>query len=364
MPSAPAPIPVAIIGPTGYTGLELIELLGAHPVMRITYLASARTPAPRIDVEFPRLMGRLGAASPECEPIEHGAIADRARLAFLCLPHEAAMEHTPALLVRGVKVVDLSAAYRIKDAATYAAAYGHPHTDPAGLAKAVYGLTEWAREQVRRADLVANPGCYPTAAALALIPLLRDGLIIPDSIVISAASGVSGAGRQPKANLHFPEANENFSAYGIGTHRHQPEIVQSLRLFGLSGPPAPARGTARHAAAPPLTRDPLFVPHLLPIERGILETIYAEPAAPTVDTAAVMGALRHAYDGERFVIVRDDAPTLRDAQRTNTVHINARVVGGRVIVVAAEDNLVKGASGQAIQNANLMLGLDEGAGLV
>jgi N-acetyl-gamma-glutamyl-phosphate reductase len=348
----PQTIPIAILGPTGYTGLELIELLSRHPVLRTTYLGSARTPAPRIDHEFPRLAGRIDARAAECRPIDHDAIAASCRLAFLCLPHEAAMEHTPPLLSRGVKVVDLSAAYRIKHIPTYERAYGHHHTDPENLAHAVYGLAELAREEVRTADLVANPGCYPTAAALALVPLLRAGLIARNSIIINAASGVSGAGRTPKPNLHFPEANENYSAYGIGSHRHQPEIAQSLNTFG---PPLSA------APTPP---EPHFVPHHLPIERGILETIYATTTSPAVTTDEVMAALRTAYEGEPFVIVRNDAPALRDAQRTNMVHLNARVIDGRVIIVAAEDNLVKGASGQAIQNANLMLGLDETAGLL
>ncbi|MCC6320373.1 MAG: N-acetyl-gamma-glutamyl-phosphate reductase [Phycisphaerales bacterium] len=353
--------PVAILGPTGYTGLELIEIVARHPRMRVAYLGSARTPAPRIDAEFPRLAGRMGeGVSAECRAIDHDAIAAEGggcKLAFLCLPHEAAMEHAPPLLARGVKVVDLSAAYRIRDTAVYERAYGHHHTDPKNLEHAVYGLTEFAREQVRSASLVANPGCYPTVAALALVPLLRTGLIVPDSIVINAASGVSGAGRSPKQNLHYPEANENFSAYGIGVHRHQPEIAQSLRTFGT---------TALPAAVGAGSRDPLFVPHLLPLERGILETIYAEPAGAGIDTARVQDCLKQAYRGERFVVVREgaEAPTLRDVQRTNMVHLSARVVGGRVVVVGVEDNLVKGASGQAVQNANLMLGLDETEGLM
>lgn len=265
------------------------------------------------------------------------------------------MEHTPPLLARGVKVVDLSAAYRLRDAAVYEQAYGHPHTDAANLERAVYGLTEFARERVRGAELVANPGCYPTVAALALIPLLRAGLIAPESIIISAASGVSGAGRAAKPNLHFPEANENFSAYGIGVHRHQPEIGQSLRDFGF--------GAEGREARPTKTLSALFVPHLLPVERGILETIYAQPTSAGVDTARVQACLRERYDVERFVTVRDDAPTLRDVLRTNMVQLNARVVQRCVVVVGAEDNLVKGASGQAVQNANLMLGVAEAEGL-
>jgi N-acetyl-gamma-glutamyl-phosphate reductase len=350
-PATAAKVPVAILGPTGYTGLELIELIARHPRMRVAYLASARMPAPRIDAEFPRLASRMGeGVSPECEPIDHDAIAQRCRLAFLCLPHEAAMEHTPPLLARGMKVVDLSAAYRLRDPAVYERAYGHHHTDPGNLERAVYGLTEWARDRVRNATLVANPGCYPTVAAMALLPLLNAGLIQADSIVINSASGVSGAGRSPKQNLHYPEANENYSAYGIGVHRHQPEIAQSLAMW--------AGGRAA------LKREPLFVPHLLPLERGILETIYAEPAGAGIDTARVQACLRERYEVERFIVVRDEAPALRDVQRTNCVHLNARVVGGRVVVVGVEDNLVKGASGQAIQNANLMLGFDEADGLV
>lgn len=367
MPELSNRVPVAVIGPTGYTGLELLEILARHPSMRVEYLGSARTPAPRIDDEFPRLRGRLGeGVSPECEPIDHDAIARRCRLAFLCLPHEAAMEHTPGLLAKGVKVVDLSAAYRIRNAAVYEKAYGHHHTDPVNLPRAVYGLTELAREQVRGANLVANPGCYPTVAALALAPLLRAGLIRAEGIIVNAASGVSGAGRAPKQNLHYPEANENFSAYGIGVHRHQPEITQSLAEWGRS---KEERQMGKGSWFEPGVREALFVPHLLPLERGILETIYAEPVSAGVDTSAVQQSLKDAYSGERFVIVRDDAPTLRDVQRTNMVHLNARVLGGpkaghRVVIVGAEDNLVKGASGQAVQNANLMLGLDEAAGLL
>ncbi|MBC7835364.1 MAG: N-acetyl-gamma-glutamyl-phosphate reductase [Phycisphaerales bacterium] len=351
-------VPTAILGPTGYTGLELIEIIARHPGMHVAYLASARVPAPRIDHEFPRLRGRLSAAAAECRAIDHDAIAAACRLAFLCLPHEAAMEHTPPLLSRGVKVVDLSAAYRLRDAAVYERAYGHPHTDPANLERAVYGLTELARDRVRNAELVANPGCYPTAAALALVPLLRARLVRTDSIIVNAASGVSGAGRSPKQNLHYPEANENFSAYGIGVHRHQPEIAQSLTMWGV-GPAS--TGSERASPAAP---DPLFVPHLLPLERGILETIYAAPVNSETTTEQLRAALRAAYEREPFIVVRDEAPTLRDVQRTNCVHLNARVVGGHAVVVAAEDNLVKGASGQAVQNANLMLGLPETAGLL
>lgn len=369
-PPASSAIPVAILGPTGYTGLELIEILARHPGMRVAYLATAREKQPRIEAEFPRLTGRLGeGVDGQCRPIDADAIASAARLAFLCLPHEAAMRHTPELLARGVRVVDLSAAYRLKDAHEYARAYGHPHTDAGNLERAVYGLTEIARAHLPGAALVANPGCYPTAAALGLLPLLRAGLIDPRGIIVNAASGVSGAGREPKPHITLVEAGENYSAYGIGVHRHQPEINQTLHLHGglnavggaATGAPAPGVSGASTADG---TGGVLFVPHLLPIERGILATMYATLASRHADTARVQEALRHAYAGEPFVVVRDDAPSLRDVLRTNRVHVNARVVAGRVVVVSAIDNLIKGASGQAVQNANVMLGLPEGAGLL
>lgn len=350
--SAASKVPVAILGPTGYTGLELLELLTHHPRMRATYLASAREKQPRIDEEFPRLAGRLGPPIQDrdvahCRPIDHDAIARECSLAFMCLPHEAAMHHARPLLDRGVKVIDLSAAYRLKNAATYAEHYGHPHTDAPGLSEAVYGLPELHREKIRTARLVANPGCYPTAAGLALAALLKAKLIEPSGIIVNAASGASGAGREAKAHLTLVEAGDNYSAYGVGTHRHQPEINQTL---GLDGPGM---------------QGVLFVPHLLPIERGILETMYAVPAAGMqVTDDSLRAALQKAYGGEAFIRIRQQPPTLRDVQRTNMVHIFAKVAHGRVVVVAAIDNLVKGASGQAIQNANLMLGLPETCGLL
>lgn len=363
-------VPVAVLGPTGYTGLELIEILLRHPRMRVTYLGTARAVQPSIDAEFPRLGGRLhaaagGAIEPRCRPIDHDVIGREARLAFLCLPHEAAMQHAPALLARGVKVVDLSAAYRLRDARVYAAAYGHEHTDAAGLAEAVYGLTELARERVASARLVANPGCYPTAAGLTLAPLLAAGLIErgPGAIVINAASGASGAGREAKAHLTVVEAGDNFSCYAMGTHRHQPEIEQTLNTYGGE---RDAVGGGGGAGA-------LFLPHLLPVERGILETIVAVPGPGLRGVGAEEGtrrlaaALEDRYAAEPFVGVRAEPPTLRDVQHTNRCHIHARLIEKpvpRVVLVSAIDNLIKGASGQAVQNANLMLGLPEWMGLM
>jgi len=339
------PTRAAILGPTGYTGYYLIQLLLRHPHAQLTYLASHRDELPDMHKEFPSLLGRLDGVT--VGRIDPPAIKKVADVIFMCVPHVAAMKYAPMLLDAGLRVIDLSADYRLRDAKEYETVYQHPHDDMKNLAHAVYGLPEFFKEQIKGARLLANPGCYPTASALGIAPFLRHGLVSPRGIVVNAASGVSGAGRDPKPNLHFPEANENYSAYNVGVHRHQPEISQSLTQWGDGR----------------LPREPLFAPHLLPVERGILETIYAEPASDSVDTAAVGAALRAAYQHERFVCVRDDMPALRDVQRTNMVHVCARVIGGRGVVVAAEDDLVKGASGQAIQNANLMLGIEEAAGL-
>ncbi|CAN5682080.1 hypothetical protein BH11PLA1_BH11PLA1_20570 [soil metagenome] len=397
-------VPVAIVGPTGYTGLELMEMLAGHPRMRVAMLATARKLERPVSIveEFPRLAGRLGDGDGVMRMIDYEAIAAGARLAFLCMPHEAAMVHAPELLKRGVKVVDLSAAYRLKDAGVYERFYGHAHTDTANLKHAVYGLPELFREEIRGARLVANPGCYPTAAALALWPLVKAGLVRPETIVINAASGATGAGREAKAHLTLVEAGDNFSAYGIGVHRHQPEIEQTLQ-FGLEAGKKGGRVGV------------LFVPHLLPIARGILETIICDVRGEGVTTEMVQGCLREFYGksesagggnvlkngegnglefnmsrspaggtpaplvqaGRGLVVVRDEAPTLRDVQRTAMVHVNARVVGGdggeggggsggarRVVVVAAIDNLSKGASAQAVQNGNLMMGMGELDGIL
>ena len=332
------------------TGLELIEILLNHPVLRVGYLASARAEPVDIRSEFPRLRGRVADDISVCGPIDHDAIAERCRIVFLCLPHEAAMEHAPKFVSRGVRVVDLSAAYRIREKSVYESAYGHAHgRRRAGVGGVWPDGTQQRRRQTRGAG--CQPGCYPTAAAIALVPLIKEGLIDPSDIVVNAASGVSGAGRGA-GHLLLAEAGENYSAYGIGVHRHQPEITQTLNTLGGAG------GSA----------DVLFVPHLLPIERGILETIYVRPTDKSCGTEVLQAALRRAYEDEPFVVVRGDgAPAIRDVSRTNAVHVNARVIGSgrgaRAVIVAAIDNLVKGASGQAVQNANVMLGLDETAGL-
>ena len=337
-------IRAAIVGPTGYTALYLIRLLKHHPQVELTYLASHRERLPHIAEEFPQLLGECDL---HCQPIDAGAIADHADVAFVCLPHVAAMSHVPALLEAGLRVIDLSADYRLADASLYHRVYGEPHADPQNLAKAVYGLPEVNEEAIRDAALVANPGCYPTASALGIGPLLVRSLVKPTGIVVNAVSGVSGAGRAAKAHLHFPEMNESFLAYGIenGPHRHESEINQTLTAI---------RGAA--AAA-------LFVPHLAPLDAGILASIYMDPADESVGEDELYEAYEQAYADEPFVRVRLGPPNVKHVRDTNYCDVAVRLMGGKVIAFAAIDNMVKGASGQAIQNMNIMFGLDETAGL-
>jgi N-acetyl-gamma-glutamyl-phosphate reductase len=333
----------AIVGPTGYTGLHLIKLLARHPEAQVTYLASHRDQLPHIVEEFPELLGVCDLA---CRPIDPQVIAAEADVAFVCLPHVSAMQYVPQLLDAGLRVIDLSADYRLPDPQEYARAYQHEHTDPANLSHAVYGLPEINDQAIAGAKLVANPGCYPTAAILAIGPLLVRNLVEPTGIIINTASGASGAGRALRANLQFVQVNEGFVPYGVGTHRHQPEIRHVLAA--LRGGPV----------------DLLFVPHLLPVNVGILESIYMDPAGAKVDEDALFGEFEEAYADEPFVRVRMGLPNVRDVAGTNFCDLTVRLTGGKVVVFAAVDNLIKGASGQAIQNMNLMFGLDEAAGLL
>lgn len=340
-------IRAAIVGPTGYTGLWLIELLLRHPGAEVTYLASHREELPNIADEFPRLRGRCEM---RCRPIDPAAIAKEADVAFLGLPHKAAMEHVGPLLAAGVRVIDLSADYRLKDAALYERVYHAPHADMANLAHAVYGLPELFRDKVAGAELIANPGCYPTAAVLGITPLLQRSLVKSGGIIINAASGVTGAGRSAKAHLHYPELNESFYAYGCGDHRHQPEIEQTLGT--VKGEPVAV----------------LFVPHLLPIDRGILETIYLDAQDEDVTEEELFEAFTDAYAEEPFVRVVRGLPNVKDVRDTNFCDLTVRLVeaegGGKVVVFSAIDNMIKGASGQAVQNMNILFGQDETAGLI
>lgn len=322
----------AILGASGYTGRELARLLAAHPTLRLAGSFSAREgdvpDAPELPVDLP------------IEPLDWRRIGACDGV-FLCTPHAASAELAKKVLELGVKVVDLSADFRLPDASLYAKVYEHRHPAPELLAEAPYGLVEHARESVKRARLVANPGCYPTATILPLKPLVEAGLVdLARTVVVDAKSGVSGAGKNPSARTHFGASHENFLAYGVGGHRHAPEI----RL---------------HAGVVEL----VFVPHLLPVFRGILATIYVHPAAGA-DANSMRAHLTERYAGERFVkVFARGQPELNRVQMTNQCHIAVTQQDGLVVITSAIDNLVKGASGQAIQNMNLMLGLDEAAGL-
>ena len=334
---------VAIIGATAYTSRETLRWLLGHPQAELVTLCSRRDPQPWIADVFPEFAGRLHL---QCEPIDPAALKGRVDLALLCLPNGIAMTLVPDLLAAGVRVIDFGPDYRLKEPVDYQQWYDQEHTDLENLAHAVYGLTEFYREKIRPASLVANPGCYPTSAALGIVPLLKAGLIDPHDLIVDSASGISGAGREPKAEHHFPERHETFEAYKVGEHRHMVEIERTLDPY-LRGQKASV----------------IFTPHLVPMERGILSTIYLKPAKP-VSIEHVQAVFAEAYENEPFIRLRKQLPRTADVARTNFCDLSVRVVKSRIVVLSAIDNMVKGAAGQAIQNMNVMFGLDERAGLM
>ncbi|HJZ90540.1 MAG TPA: N-acetyl-gamma-glutamyl-phosphate reductase [Gemmataceae bacterium] len=334
---------IAILGGSGYTALEQIKLLLRHPEARIEAVTSRQEGTPTVAELHPSLFGRIDL---RCEPFDPDALKKRGvQCAFGCLPHGVSAECVKPLLQRGIRVVDLSADYRLRDPSVYAAWYGQPHRDPANLTKAVYGLPEIYGGKIDRADLVANPGCYPQTAILGLAPLLAMKLVEPTGIIVNSCSGVSGAGRTPKLAFHFPECNESVSAYNVGKHRHTPEIEQALS--DVAGEPV----------------EVIFTPHLVPMDRGIFSTIYANPTGPVVESE-LTELYRTYYAKAPFVRVRDTLPATKDTAHTNFLDVCTRVVRGKVLVLACEDNLVRGASGVAVQNFNRMFGYDERAGLL
>ncbi|MGQ0664189.1 MAG: N-acetyl-gamma-glutamyl-phosphate reductase [Pseudomonadota bacterium] len=334
---------VGIVGASGYTGAELVRLLAHHPQVEMTLLTADRNAGQTLGTVFPHL-GHLKL--PALIKIADAAWS-KVDFVFCALPHGTTQD-VVAGLPRTLKVVDLSADFRLADVALYAQWYGHPHRAPELQKEAVYGLSELAREAVRRARLVANPGCYPSAAQLPLVPLIEAGGIDADDIIIDAKSGVSGAGRAAKEENLFAEVSEGIQAYAIASHRHAPEIEQ-----GLS-----------RAAGRPVTVN--FTPHLMPMNRGILSTIYVRLANGT-KPADLRARLAERYADEPFVriVPAGTVPATRHVRGSNAclIGVFADRLPGRAIVLSVEDNLVKGASGQAIQNMNLMMGLPETAGL-
>ncbi len=334
-------IRVAIQGGSGYTALELMRLLLRHHGAELTVVTS-RTETGPVSQLHPSLTGRISLDFTNPSPEQ---MAEQADVCFCCLPHRASMEAIPSLLSAGMKVIDLSADYRLADPSVYEKWYGHVHTDPTRLGSTVYGLPELYSENIPGQELIANPGCYTSTAILALAPLLTARLVQPTGIIIDAKSGVSGAGRSLKVETLYAECNESLSAYAIGTHRHTPEIEQILS--DISGQNVQV----------------IFTPHLTPMDRGIFATIYA-PLARPAKQENILEAMRTYYRGKPFVQVVDHLPKTKDISGTNFCHLTARVVQDRVILLAVLDNLIKGASGVAVQNFNLMFGFDETTALL
>jgi N-acetyl-gamma-glutamyl-phosphate reductase len=330
-------VKVGIVGASGYAGVELLRLCAAHPELEVVVAAAGSRAGAPVGVHTPS----LAAAYPSLAYVEADPSAlDGLDLVFFALPHGESQRIVPQVLDTVGTVVDLAADFRLRDPALYPAWYGEEHGAPELLASFAYGLPELFRDELAGAPLIAAPGCYPTAASLALAPFVRAGAVEPSGIVVDAASGVSGAGRAASERLHFGTVDEDFVAYGLLTHRHTPEIEQVLGA------------------------QVLFTPHLAPMTRGILATCYARPARQ-LTTADAMATLHDAYGDERFVVVTEEPPSTKATSGSNCAHVTARVDGrtGWLVVLCAIDNLVKGAAGQAVQCANLATGLDEGTGL-
>lgn len=337
---------VGIVGASGYTGAELVRILAGHSQVRLCVATSRQYAGHHLAEIFPSLNKRVDL---RCEDLSVTELIPRADFFFTAVPHKTAMDIVPQLLAAGKKVVDLSADYRIHDQALYEQWY-QPHSSPQLLAEAVYGLPELHREKIRQARLVANPGCYPTSAILALAPLLRRGLIEPDSIIIDAKSGTSGAGRAASVANLYCEVADSFKAYKVGgTHRHIPEIEQELGLL--------AQETVRIS----------FTPHLLPISRGILSTIYAR-LTQDGQQDRLQERYEKSYADEAFVrvLATGQQPATQHVRGSNCCDIALQhdPRTGRIILTSAIDNIGKGASGQAVQNMNLMNGFAEETGLL
>ena len=331
-------VKIGIIGASGFAGSEVLRLTASHPSLELAWATGDSQAGTAIADLYPSLAAAYGGQ--RFVPYDTALLAE-VDAVFLALPHGASQALVPDLVGRVRWVIDLAADFRLQEASLYDQWYGISHTAPELLPSFAYGLPELYRDQVAEAQCVAAPGCYPTAAILALEPLVRTGIIEPTGVIVDAASGVSGAGRPPKPNTTFCTVDEDFTAYGLLDHRHTPEMEI-------------------HSGA-----SVLFTPHLAPMSRGILATCYGRPARQGLSTASVMDALHDAYAGEPFVVVSDRVPSTKATQGSNCAHLSARYDDrtGTVIVLSAIDNLVKGTAGQAIQCLNLMAGLGETTGL-
>lgn len=348
---------VAVVGASGYSGEELVRLLLAHPGVELVAVTSRQYAGRTVGEVFPRFAHWPAARELAFREPDAAALAREAEVVFLALPHGVAAEYVRPLLEAGRVVIDLSADFRLRDPAVYEAFYGHQHPAPELLSQAVYGLPELYREAIRQARLIASPGCYPTSILLPLVPLLREGLVEPDGIVVNSLSGVSGAGRKAELDYLFCECAESLRAYGVPKHRHLSEIEQELSVA---------------AGRQVLIR---FTPHLVPVRRGILTTIVVRPTLPVTTagevfqlTGRIEACYRAAYGREPFVRLLDDRqlPDTKNVVGTNVCEMAWRldVRTGQLVIVSAEDNLLKGASGQAVQSLNLVCGFPETTGLL
>lgn len=337
-------IRAGIVGGTGYTGVELLRLLAQHPQAKVEVITSRAEAGTRVDAMFPNLRGHYDLAFSEPDP----QVLAACDVVFFATPHGVAQAMMPELIKAGTRVIDLSADFRIRDVATWEKWYAQPHGCPELVQQAVYGLPEVNRSAIREAQLVACPGCYPTAIQLGLLPLVEQNLVDPSSLIASAASGASGAGRQAKVDNLLTEVNDSFKAYAASGHRHLPEIEQGLRDVQPQG-----------AEAAQLT----FVPHLLPITRGIHATLYARLTAD-VDLQALYEE-RFAHEPFVDVLPAGSHPQTRTVRGTNLCQLSVMEPQNRgtAVIMSVEDNLTKGASGQAVQNMNIMFGFEETAGL-
>lgn len=333
-------INVGIVGATGYTALEVARLLMNHPQANVTAATSRAEDGKSLAEIHPSLAGRCDVP---IEMLDAETIASKCDVVMCCLPHGASAETVRALVQYDTRVIDFSADFRLSSLETYEKWYGVKHPWPERIGSVVYGMPEFFADEIASADIVANPGCYPTSAILPLSPLVRAGLISTDDIIVDSKSGISGAGRSAKVATLYCETNESIAAYSVGNHRHGPEIDDLVHRIG---------GTPIRS---------LFTPHLTPMDRGILSTIYVRPAGATA--AEMMGCLRSQYSASTFVHVVDHLPATKHVAGTNHVQMTARDAGDRVVIVCAIDNLAKGASGAAIQNMNVMFGLPEATGL-
>lgn len=340
-------VSVALIGSTGYTGLEVARLISSHPQADLK-IATARADAgKRLADIHPSLAGRLDL---ELETLDPKKIASSCDVALCCLPHGASAETVKQLASAGIRVIDFSADFRLSSLDTYEHWYDVKHPWPERVGSTVYGMPEFFADEIAKADIVANPGCYPTSAIMPLAPLVKANLIQPNDIIVDSKSGVSGAGRSAKVGTLYCETNESIAAYAVGSHRHQPEIDDLVHR--ITGKPTQV----------------IFTPHLTPMSRGILSTIYVKPAEPdSGDLSAIAGRVmqcwRDCYADNPFVTPVDHLPATAHVAGTNYAQMAVRASGDRLVLLCAIDNLAKGASGAAIQNMNVMFGFDQTLGL-